>query len=206
MDEKQKDPFLLSVAARVKAHLDELKQLDKEKYKQDISYLEPSYNFLTRTNVCRSLPIGAMFRADSLKPNEQKRINTLISRLAVYDIRKDQRNGSTADVVGLDSLLEMFVTGLKRGADEDMKSVDECQDEMDSGIDSLLKKMKLFDSKDKLAGGARKVSKYTKTDKKVQHCGRKYCVYVGRRGGEYIKAQGQFVALRTFTTKKPVNQ
>jgi len=51
-------------------------------------------------------------------------------------------------------------------------------------------------------GNKTKQQKYKKTDKKVKYKKREYVIYVGKRGGKYIKINKEYVNLKQLITKK----
>lgn len=51
-------------------------------------------------------------------------------------------------------------------------------------------------------GNKTKQQKYKKTDKKVKYKSREYVIYVGKRGGKYIKINKEYTNLKQLITKK----
>lgn len=54
----------------------------------------------------------------------------------------------------------------------------------------------------KAIGGGGKIKIYTKSIKRFMYGKRKMVIYVGKRGGEYVKVKGEYVSLAKFRLKK----
>lgn len=54
----------------------------------------------------------------------------------------------------------------------------------------------------KAIGGGSKIKIYTKSIKRFMYGKRKMVIYVGKRGGEYVKVKGEYVSLAKFRLKK----
>jgi hypothetical protein len=54
----------------------------------------------------------------------------------------------------------------------------------------------------KAFGGGGKIKIYTKSIKRFMYGKRKMVIYVGKRGGEYVKVKGEYVSLAKFRLKK----
>jgi hypothetical protein len=69
----------------------------------------------------------------------------------------------------------------------------------------IIEKTLLQQPPDGRSGGKLKkkvICQYTKSDKRHEVNGRKYIVYVGKRGGEYIKMKGEYKSIKSVKSKK----
>jgi hypothetical protein len=57
-------------------------------------------------------------------------------------------------------------------------------------------------TKEAIGGGRGKIKIYTKSIKRFMYGKRKMVIYVGKRGGEYVKVKGEYVSLAKFRLKK----
>ena len=145
------------------------------------------------------------------KPLQQCHVNKLkrISKhITVYKIRNDNRTDKTE--IGkrrADDLADLF-EGFAMKANEDeldtlaaaMKRTKVVHDEDECPAQEGGKKKRSSKSKSKVlkAGGAKKETKkkYTKTTQKIVFKKRERSIYLGVRGGKYVKVKGEFVPIK----------